>query len=63
MKYKKWSLEEKLEILSFSEKIGVVDTYRKYGVSAGTFYSWKKKHESHGEAGCYLIDKVLLYRI
>ena len=47
MKYKKWSLEKKLEILSFSEKIGVVDTYRKYGVSAGTFYSRKKQHESH----------------
>jgi putative transposase len=51
MKYKKWSLEKKLEILSFSEEIGVVDTCRKYGVSTGTFYSWKKKHESHGEAG------------
>ena len=51
MKYKKSSLEKKLEILSFSEEIGVVDTCRKYGVSTGTFYSWKKKHESHGAAG------------
>ena len=42
MKYKKSSLEKKLEILSFSEEIGVVDTCRKYGVSKGTFYSWKK---------------------
>ena len=50
MKYKKWSLEKKLEILSFSEEIGVVDTFRKYGVSTGTFYSWKKKQEIHGEA-------------
>ena len=47
MKYKKWSLE----ILSFLEEIGVVDTCRKYGVSTGTFYSWKKKQEIHGEAG------------
>ena len=51
MKYKKSSLEKKLEILSFSEEIGVVDTCRKYGVSKGTFYSWKKQHKSHGEAG------------
>jgi putative transposase len=51
MKYKKWSLEQKLEILTCCEEIGVVDTCRKYCVSTGTFYSWKKKHESHGEAG------------
>ena len=51
MKYKKWSLAEKLEILSFSEEIGIVETCRKYGVSTGTLYSWKKKHDNHGEAG------------
>ncbi|OUD33983.1 transposase, partial [Flavobacterium psychrophilum 10] len=28
MKYKKWSLEEKLEILSSSEELGVVETCR-----------------------------------
>jgi putative transposase len=51
MKYKKWSLEEKLEILSFSEELGVVETYRKYSVSTGTLYSWKKKHEKHEKQG------------
>ena len=51
MKYKKWSLEKKLEIRTFSEEIGVVDTCRKYGVSTGTFYSWRKKFEHKGEAG------------
>ncbi|ELI6456132.1 transposase [Flavobacterium psychrophilum] len=51
MKYKKWSLEEKLEILSFSEELGIVETCRKYSVSTGTLYSWKKKHEMQGEAG------------
>jgi transposase-like protein len=40
MKYKKWTLKEKLEILSTSEEIGVVETCRKYSVSTGTFYSW-----------------------
>jgi putative transposase len=51
MKYKKWSLDEKLEILTVSEEIGVVESCRKYGVSTGTFYSWKKKFEHQGEAG------------
>lgn len=51
MKYKKWNLEEKLEILSTSEEIGVVECCRKYGVSTGTFYSWKKKFDRQGEAG------------
>jgi putative transposase len=44
-------LRKKIEILSFSEETDVVDACRKYGVSTGTFYSWKKKHEIHGEAG------------
>jgi putative transposase len=39
MKYKKWSLAEKLEILSSSEAIGVVDTRRKFSVSKGALYS------------------------
>ena len=51
MKYKKWSLQEKLEILASSEELGMVETSRKYSVSTGTLYSWRKKHESQGEAG------------
>ena len=51
MKYKKWSLQEKLEILACSEELGIVDTCRKYSLSTGTLYSWKNKHESQGEAG------------
>jgi putative transposase len=51
MKYKQWSLAQKLEILSKSEEIGVVETCRKEGVSTGTFYSWKKKFDHQGEAG------------
>jgi putative transposase len=43
MKYKKWSLEEKLEILSFLEENGIVSTCRKFSFSKGSFYSWKKK--------------------
>lgn len=51
MKYKRWTLADKLEILSKSEEIGVVETCRSYGVSTGTFYNWKKKFEGKGEAG------------
>ena len=51
MKNKKWSLEEKIEILSSSEEIGVVEACRKYSVSTGTFYSWRKKYDNLGEAG------------
>jgi len=29
----------------------MVEASRKYSVSTGTLYSWKKKHESQGEAG------------
>ena len=51
MKYKKWSLVEKLEILASCEEIRTVESCRKYSVSTGTLYSWKKKHENQGEAG------------
>jgi putative transposase len=51
MKYKKWSLEEKIKILASSDDLGVVETCRKYSVSTGTFYSWKKKYDDQGEAG------------
>jgi putative transposase len=49
--YKKWTLEEKLKIIASSEETGVVETCRKYSVSTGTFYSWKKKFDNKGEAG------------
>ena len=55
MKYKKWTLEQKLEILSSGESIGIVETCRKHGVSTGTFYSWKKKFEYKGEAGLQVV--------
>ncbi len=32
MKYKKWTLNQKLEILTSSEELGIVETCRKYGV-------------------------------
>jgi putative transposase len=51
MKYKKWILNQKLEILSSAQEICVVEACRKYSVSTPKFYSCKKKFEHKGEAG------------
>jgi putative transposase len=42
MKYKKWTLKEKLEILSTSEEIEVVETCRKYSVSRALFIAGRR---------------------
>jgi len=51
MKYKKWSLEEKLSILKEAEEKGIVEVCRSKGVSSGTYYNWRKKFESKGADG------------
>lgn len=51
MKYKRWSLKEKLEILEQAKELGVVETCRKFSVSTGNYYNWRKKFEQNGEAG------------
>ena len=51
MKYKKWTLVQKLEILAFSEDNGIVEACRKFGLSTASLYNWKKKYEHKGEAG------------
>jgi putative transposase len=51
MKYKKWTLDQKLEILSSGEEIGIAEACRKYSLSTGDFYSGRKKFEHKGEAG------------
>ncbi|GGX26029.1 hypothetical protein [Aquimarina muelleri] len=45
MKYKKWSLEEKLEILASSEEIGIVEAImylRKYDEGLNLMYSFQR---------------------
>ncbi len=54
MKYKRWSLSEKLEILQNCEENGVIETCRKFTVSTATYYNWKKKFDSQGEDGLKL---------
>lgn len=51
MKRKQWDLSKKVEILTEAIQGDVVETCRKYGVSTGTYYNWKKKFDSKGEEG------------
>ena len=48
---RRFSKEEKVKILKESETKGVQVTLAKYGIYPATFYSWKKKFESMGDAG------------
>lgn len=51
MKKRTFSKEEKLQILEEAKKQGVQPTLDKHGIYPATYYSWKKKYESMGEAG------------
>jgi transposase-like protein len=50
MKKRIWSIEEKVAILKEVETGGVVETCRKHGIYATTYYSWKRKYDQGGEA-------------
>jgi putative transposase len=51
MKYKKWSLEEKLKIIKEASEHGVKQRLEKYSVFPASYYAWKKKMETMGEEG------------
>lgn len=51
MKKRKFSTEEKIKILEEARENGVQPTLDKYAIYPATFYNWKKKYESMGEAG------------
>ena len=48
---KRWTTEQKLEILKQASLNGVRETLEKYGIYPTTFYTWKKKFEQMGEEG------------
>lgn len=48
---KKFSKEEKLQIIEESSQKGVKVTLSKYDLYPGTFYYWKRKLLVHGEDG------------
>jgi putative transposase len=48
---KKYSKEEKLQILKEAGIKGVRETLDKYGIYPATYYYWKKKTDAMGEEG------------
>lgn len=46
-----WSIEEKISILKEAKTGGIVETCRKYGIYATTYYAWKQKYDQGGEEG------------
>lgn len=48
---RRWTLEEKIGILTEEENGNVVEVCRKHNISTGAFYNWKKKSDTKGEAG------------
>lgn len=51
MQKRKFTKEEKLQILDESKMKGVKATLEKHGIYPATFYSWRKKYEAMGEEG------------
>ena len=51
MQKRKFTKEQKLEILEEASLQGVQATLDKHGLYPTTYYSWKKKFETMGEAG------------
>ena len=49
MQKRKFTKEEKLQILEESKIHGVKATLEKHAIYPATFYSWRKKYESMGE--------------
>lgn len=48
-----WSIEQKVAIIKEVETGGVVETCRKHGIYATTYYSWKRKYDQGGESALY----------
>lgn len=51
MAKRKFTKEEKLQILREASQQGVTATLDKYGIYPATYYGWKKKYETMGEEG------------
>ncbi len=51
MEKRKFTTEEKLQILKEASLQGISAALEKHGIYAATYYSWKKKLEQMGEEG------------
>ncbi len=45
-----WSIEQKVAIIKEVETGDVVETCRKHGIYATTYYSWERKYDQGGES-------------
>lgn len=48
---RRWTIEEKIAILTEAKNGNIVDVCRKHNLSTGSFYNWKKKFDTKGEEG------------
>jgi len=51
MEKRTFTKEQKLEILKEARAHGVTATLEKHGIYPATYYSWRKKFDTMGEAG------------
>jgi len=51
MEKRTFTKEQKLEILKEATAHGVTATLEKHGIYPATYYSWRKKFDTMGEAG------------
>ncbi|KKM89304.1 hypothetical protein LCGC14_1250000 [marine sediment metagenome] len=47
MEKRTFTKEEKLHLLKEASEHGVTATLEKHGIYPATFYSWKKKYDTH----------------
>jgi len=51
MEKRKFTKEEKLQIIKEASEHGIKETLEKHSLYPASYYSWKKKFESMGEEG------------
>lgn len=47
-KKRKWTAQEKFDILQEAENHGITATIPKYGIYSNTYYGWKEKYDHGG---------------
>ena len=47
-KKRKWTAQEKFDILQEAETNGITATIRKHGIYSNTYYDWKEKYDHGG---------------
>ena len=48
---KRWTSQEKLEIVNYYKQNGLTKTKREFEVSSTSIYNWEELYDEHGSAG------------